>query len=187
MDSVRVRFASPLLALSMLLLALAVLVAAASPDSSDTRDRLELVELTHRYAWALDTVDRELLSQVFTHDAEAHYVEVGPKIIDLDVRLEGFDDIWEWLHAGVGHRKGPAGLPYHFMSNHLIELNGDMAQMRYFMHNRPVSGGGVYYVDAVRTKKGWRIARLRLEEQIWKPEAYIGKNKPKIMPGSAAN
>ena len=33
-------------------------------------DRLELVELLHRYAWAIDSGDWDLLAQVFTDDAE---------------------------------------------------------------------------------------------------------------------
>jgi hypothetical protein len=159
------------------------LIAAARPGPSETDDRLELVELTHRYAWAIDTVDRALLSRVFTPDARAHYVEVGPEVLGLDVRLEGFDEIWDWLYQGLAHREGPAGLPWHFMSNHLIEIDGDEARLRYYMHNRPLAAGGVYYADAVRTKDGWRIARLRLEEQTWKPEAYAGRPKPEMKRG----
>ena len=185
MNPNRIAFASPLFVLPTLLLALSALIAAASPDSSEVRDRLELVELTHRYAWAIDTVDRELLSQFFTPDASAHYVEVGPQVLGLDVRLEGFDEIWDWLYEGLAHRKGPAGLPWHFMSNHLIEIDGDEARLRYYMHNRPLAAGGVYYADAVRTAKGWRVARLRLEEQTWKPEAYAGTPKPEMKRGGS--
>ena len=162
-----------------------VLLAAAQPDDQDLRDQLALTELSHRYAWAIDTMDRELLAQVFTPDAQAHYVEVGPKVLGLDARLDGFDEIHAWLESGLGHRKGPAGLPWHFMSNHLIELDGDRAKMRFYMHNRPLAAGGVYYVDAVRTPEGWRMARLRLEEQTWKAEAYEGSPQPELRKGAA--
>ena len=152
----------------------AVSDAAAGPTEARTADHLALVELTHRYAWGIDTNDREMLAAVFTPDAKAHYVEVGPKVLDLDVRLDGFDAIYEWLHAGLGGRKGADGLPWHFMSNHLIEFDGDgdRASMTWYMHNRKMAAGGVYYVEAVRTQAGWRIEKLRLEEQTWKPEAY---------------
>ena len=86
--------------------------------------------------------------------------------------MHGFDAIWNWLYSNLKSRKGPAALPMHFMSNHRIEIDGDTAHMTYYMHNRAMSGGGVYYADALRTSEGWRIHRLRLEEQIWKPEAY---------------
>lgn len=161
-----------------------LLLAAAQPGDQDLSDQLALTELSHRYAWAIDTMDRALLAEVFTPDAKAHYVEVGPKILGLDARLDSFDEIYAWLESGLGHRKGPAGLPWHFMSNHLIELEGDRAKMRFYMHNRPLAAGGVYYVDAVRTAKGWRIARLRLEEQTWKAEAYEGTPQPEMRKGS---
>lgn len=189
MNPARFVSSSSLFAALSLVATLAVLVAAARPDASDTseasdvRDRLELVELTHRYAWAIDTVDRDGLARFFTPDASAHYVEVGPKVLGLDVRLEGFDEIWDWLYQGLAHRKGPAGLPMHYMSNHLIEIDGDTARLRYYMHNRTLASGGVYYAEAVRTPVGWRIAKLRLEEQTWKPEAYENTPKPDMKRG----
>ena len=33
-------------------------------------------------------------------------------------------------------------------------------------------------VDAVRTAAGWRIARLRLDEQIWRASAYDDHPRP---------
>lgn len=39
------------------------------------------------------------------------------------------------------------------------------------------------YADAVRTPEGWCVARLRLEEQTWKPEAYAGTPKPDMKRG----
>ena len=85
MNPARFPSASPLFVALSLVAALAVLGAASQPDASDVRDRLELVELTHRYAWAIDTVDRDLLARFFTPDASAHYVEVGPPVLGLDV------------------------------------------------------------------------------------------------------
>ena len=187
MKKFRPDYTRPLLALSVVLASLLALLGSTRPDSTISRDHIELTELTHRYAWAIDTLDRDLLASVFTPQAKAHYVEVGPEILGLDVRLDGFDEIWEWLHGGLGHRKGPAGLPWHFMSNHLIEVDGDEARMRYYMHNRPMAAGGVYYVAAVRTSQGWRISDLRLEEQIWKPTAYSGQSRPPMKKGAAGN
>ena len=137
-----------------------------------TADRLALIELANRYAWGIDTLDRTMLSTVFTHDAVAEYVEVGSNVLGMNERLEGFDAIWTWLHAGLANRKGHDGLPMHYMTNHLVELNGDRARVRCFQHNRSLAAGGVYTMDAVRTEQGWRVQKLRLEEQIWKPEMY---------------
>lgn len=173
------RSASPTVLLVTGLIGL-VAVTPMSATASDTDDKIALTELTHRYAFAIDTLDRSLLSRVFTPDASAHYLEVGPPILGLDVQLEGFDSIYAWLQEGLSHRTAAASLPQHFMSNHIIDVDGDSARMTYYMHNRAMAGGGVYYVDAIRTKAGWRIQKLRLEEQIWKPEVYENQPKPEM-------
>lgn len=142
------------------------------PGDPAVADRLALVELSHRYAWGVDTLDRATLATVFLPDARAHYLEVGTPYMGLDVRLDGLDEIWGWLHENLKGREGPAGLPMHFMSNHRVKLDGDRAKLVWYMHNRAMSAGGVYTVDAVRTDEGWRVASFLLEEQIWKPEAY---------------
>jgi hypothetical protein len=38
--------------------------------------------------------------------------------------------------------------------------------MRNYMHNTNSSIGGVYHTEAKRTKDGWRLHRLRLEERF---------------------
>ena len=137
-----------------------------------TADRLALIELANRYAWGVDTLDRTLLSNVFTQDAVAEYIEVGSNVLGMNEHLEGFEAIWVWLYAGLHNRKGHDALPMHYMTNHLVELKGDRARVRCFQHNRSLAAGGVYTMDAVRTDAGWRVQKLRLEEQVWKPEFY---------------
>lgn len=150
--------------------------ALAASTAETAVDHIALKELTHRYALGIDTISSEegkqLLSTVFTEDSVAHYVEVGSNVLDMDVTLEGFTEIYHWLKEGLGHRKGTEGLPWHFMTNHLIDVNGDTATMKVYMHNRTMAAGGVYYIDAVRTRDGWRVKNFKLEEQMWKPEAY---------------
>lgn len=140
-------------------------------------DRLDIIELSSRYAWGIDTVDRNLLARTFTPDAVAEYIGVGENPLDLNVRLEGFEKIYGWLHDSLGHREGWKGLPWHFVENHLVELNGDTATMKFYMHNRPMAAGGIYTINAVRTSEGWRIKHLKLEEQLWKADFY--KSDPK--------
>ena len=135
-------------------------------------DRIDVEALSYRYAWGVDTLDRAMLSTVFEPEAIAHYVAVGDNPMNLDERLIGFDAIFDWLHANLAQRKGHEALPMHFITNPLVTLDGETAELRYYMHNRASSVGGVYYVDAVRGREGWRIRRLRLEEQTWNAEAY---------------
>lgn len=137
-------------------------------------DRLAVGALANQYAWGVDTLDRGLLGRTFAPDAKAHYVAVGPNPMNLDERLAGFDAIYGWLDANLSHRKATAGLPMHFVSNELVELRDDEASLRFYMHNRASSVGGVYYVEAARRAEGWRIVSLRLEEQTWNAAAYAG-------------
>lgn len=145
----------------------------AGPDS----DRAEVVELISQYTWGVDTLDKAVFKKVFTPTATVHYIGVGKNAIDLDERLVGVDALHAWLVKSLGHRKGYDGLPWHFVSNQIVTLSGDTATMTAYMHNRVLAAGGIYYVDAVRTSEGWRIAKLKLEEQTWNAD-YYNKNSP---------
>lgn len=137
-------------------------------------DRLDVIELSSRYAWGIDTLDRDLLAHTFAPDAVAEYKGVGEPRFNLDEHLEGFDAIFAWLQKNLGSRSGWKGVPMHFVQNHLVELQGDSATLKFYMHNRAMSAGGIYTFKAIRTPAGWRISRLLLQEQLWKPEAYSG-------------
>jgi hypothetical protein len=135
-------------------------------------DRHAVAELISRYAWGVDTLERSAFEEVFLPDATAHYIGVGKDAIALDESLQGLDAIHAWLEENLGHRKGHDGLPWHFVSNQIVTLDGDTAKLRAYMHNRVLAAGGVYYVDAVKTDSGWRIKHLRLEEQTWNKDFY---------------
>ena len=55
------------------------------------------------------------------------------------------------------------------MSTHLVDIDGDEATLRTFQHNRHMSGVGLYTIRARRTKDGWRIVKLHLDERILDP------------------
>lgn len=166
------RTPSPIFRVFAPLLCMIALGCASVADSRDTRDRLAIAALASQYAWGVDTLDPALLGRTFASDASAHYLAVGPNPMNLDERLDGFDAIYGWLYANLAHRTGTAGLPMHFVSNELVMLEGDTATLRFYMHNRASSVGGVYTVEARRTQGGWRIASLLLEEQTWDASAY---------------
>src|SRR5690349_18462064 len=115
-------------------------------------DREELIDLTIRYATAIDSRQYPLLSTVFTADADLDYGEVG--------HWTGAAEITEFMeaaHVGATHTM-------HRMSNQVIEIAGDNATMRTYVDALILfEGGGAnpvgYYDDrAVRTSHGWRIA-----------------------------
>lgn len=149
--------------------------AADAPNAAAPEDRLDVIQLSSKYAWGIDTLDRNLLATVFSDNAVADYVIVGDSPIKLNEHLVGFDAIFTWLSKSLGHRKGIEGFPWHFVTNHIVEMQGDTAELRFYMHNRTMAAGGVYRVHAIRTPQGWRVDRLRLEEQMWHPDLYMKK------------
>jgi hypothetical protein len=128
-------------------------------------DRQAVIRLIHQYAHGLDGRDEALLRRTFASDAVAEYKGVN---FPMDVRLEGFAAIHEWLTAQVGDREG--ALPWHYMDTELVEVEGDHATLRAYQHNRLLSAIGVYTVDATRTPEGWRITKLHLDERILDPK-----------------
>jgi SnoaL-like domain len=116
-------------------------------------DRDEIVELTVRYATAIDSLQYSLLTTVFTDDAQVDYGEVG--------RWAGGAEVAEFMeaaHVGATHTM-------HRMTNQAITIDGDAARVRTYVDALILfEGGGAnpvgYYDDhVVRTGDGWRIAR----------------------------
>ncbi|MBY0400712.1 nuclear transport factor 2 family protein [Myxococcota bacterium] len=141
-------------------------------------DRQAVIRLIHQYAHGIDGHDEALLRQTFTADAVAEYKGVN---FPMDVHLEGFAAILEWLNAQVGSREGAA--PWHYMDTHLVEVKGHRATLKTFQHNRLLSGVGVYTVDAVRTSQGWRIQKLHLDERILDPKLLEQMHRNPVTPG----
>ena len=129
-------------------------------------DRLEIAELMHSYAWAIDRWEWQLLAEVFSEDAEGDFSSVK-QYVGGDGIARGRTAIVAWLQASLA--KFPDVL--HFMSNQRIALDGDAARVTTYMHVLHMPMGGIYECDAVRTPNGWRIRRFRLEERSFAPAA----------------
>ena len=123
------------------------------------KDRLDVIELIHRYAALIDFKTYDDTDRVFADDAVANYESMRAYVGD-DYEPKGPKAIGEWLRKYTGTRTS-----MHYMHNHVVELDGKRAKMRNYMHNINSSIGGVYHTEAKRTKDGWRITRLRLEER----------------------
>lgn len=133
-------------------------------DMAALADRMAIIEITHRYCWALDSRDWALLDDVFVPDATA---ELRSATV-----LEGRDAIRDRIRRSVA----PLDATQHTVTNHMIEVIGDTATSRCYLHSQHVrhaAEGGVLYVIAgryedrfVRTADGWRIAFRRLVE-VW--------------------
>jgi SnoaL-like domain len=122
--------------------------------AAELEDRLAIIELTHRYCWALDSKQLELLDTVFMPDARAE-LRSAP--------LEGRDAIRNRIHAALA----PLDATQHTVTNHMITIDGDTATSRCYLHSQHVrtgvEGGELYVIagryedELVRTPDGWRI------------------------------
>jgi len=145
-------------------------------SDADTRDRLAIQELLHRYALTMDLDDADGTAGCFTEDAvyELHGTDT----------LKGRDEIRALFADMVTTVKRICGLDdlvssTHAMSNIQIELDGDAARSSSMVlaHITGSRGGQpltlircVRYADRLeRTVDGWLIARRR-HVLIWVDE-----------------
>lgn len=128
------------------------------PDTAT--DRLDIIELIHRYAAIIDLKRYDDVPLVFADDAVANYESMRAWVGD-DYEPRGAADIHRWLEQYTGHRTS-----MHLMHNHVVELHGDTATMRCYMHNTNSSIVGIYYLDVRRTPAGWRLTKLKLDERF---------------------
>lgn len=135
-------------------------------------DRLAVEELLSRYTWAIDDQNWDELDDLVSPDVVADYRDLaGP-----DALLEGADAAKAWLQETLGWRTN--SLPWHYTSNHVIEVRGDRASSRHYMHNRHLTVLGNYYLECSRGAEGWRIDKLTLKAVIRReplPNAPLGR------------
>ncbi len=117
-------------------------------------DRDEIVALTIRYATAIDSRQYQLLSTVFTAEADLDYGEVGHWIGAAEVT-----EFMDRAHAGAANT-------LHRMSNQVIAVHGDSATARTYVDalilgpdGSGVNAIGYYDDEVVRTVDGWRISK----------------------------
>ena len=125
-----------------------------------TADRVELAELMHRYALAIDTAHFDDLREVFTADAAVDFGSVD-QYVEGATGVSGIEAIVNWFRTVLA----PFPDVMHFMGNHVIDLDGDRARVRTTMHVMHMPMGGVYDAQAVRTSAGWRFERFKLDER----------------------
>ncbi|WP_024803144.1 nuclear transport factor 2 family protein [Nocardia sp. BMG51109] len=135
-------------------------------------DRLEIQDLTVRYAHAVDTHQWDLLDDLFTPDAHIDFSATGAPTGGLAGLKEFLAQV---LPNFVAHQ--------HFLSNWSITVDGDTAAVRTMCHNPMVVADqegrqtlmqyGLWYVDDLRRVDGrWRIARREQEKSY----AFVGSS-----------
>ncbi|MYI83694.1 MAG: nuclear transport factor 2 family protein [Chloroflexi bacterium] len=144
-------------------------------------DRLEIMEVVARYAYAWDAKDAAAYAACFTEDAELAVYTRGREAPAISER--GRDAIESWArrsHSGEleGMREPDAEERTRHAPGGVVfdALEGDAAQTRAMLFETRVSGGrstaipqisGVYTDEWRRTAEGWRLSRrvLRMDRQ----------------------
>jgi len=141
-------------------------------------DRIEIHELLNRYAHAIDFMDWKLLEEVFTEDAVADYSSAG-EYVEVDSVRNGRDEIVKYYESALA----PFAGVLHFMTNHLVDLDGDRARTRSYMHVLHLGMGGIYTCRCRRTDAGWRIEHLELEERTFGEVAEVLRSHMRAITG----
>ena len=126
-------------------------------------DRADIIDLTHRYCWALDTNQWHELDDVFLPDATAQLGTHECKDLDQIKRV-------------CSNALGKLDDSQHIVATHQVAVHGDTATSRCYLHAQHVRRsasqgphyivGGRYEDDLVRTTAGWRIKR-RILTVMW--------------------
>jgi 3-phenylpropionate/cinnamic acid dioxygenase small subunit len=126
-------------------------------------DRLRINDLLIRYTRAIDTKDWGLLDTCFAPDAHVDYTASGG--------IAGkYPEVRAWLSKALA----PFPITAHYVTNSIVELDGDRASARTLVQNpmffanpdgslHDFTVGATYVDELVWTDAGWRIAR-RVEE-----------------------
>ncbi len=133
-----------------------------SVKSAEARgDDIAVLQLINRYALAIDMHDWKALADIFTEDAIADFSSIAP-MLPGDGRALGRKQIIAFLSKSLANRHRTA----HFISNHIVDVDGDRARSNHYLHNRNLSIYGIYTCEHSRTPDGWRIASLKLDERV---------------------
>lgn len=155
-------------------------------------DRVQITELIDRYMLSLDeaVIDDEWAAAFHTEDVSAWTP------LDQSTGLEGF--------AGATREAlGRYQRTQHFAMNHIVDLEGDRAAVRWnalMIHvhldetqesrGEELGGhfdvGGIFQGEVVRTDEGWKFRRLDVRTVWFAGRPPIFEGKPPIFEGSAS-
>lgn len=150
-------------------------------------DEAELLDLVHRYAFALDTQDWELWQSIFTGEVLIDLTDYEPDPAPQRVRTATLVPYVRRLFAGLDASQ-------HFIGTHRITIDGDHATITAHMRAEhwltTAQGGdrytmfGTYTDECIRTPDGWRITAVKLvllreegNRHLMRLAARLGKSR----------
>ena len=126
----------------------------------------QIKQLKARYAAACDDdYQADLLAEMFTDDAI------------WDGGFMGYAEGREGIRAFFANASNLVGFAVHGVSNPLIDVDGDQATGRWYLHQPMTMKGGesaywfcAQYEDAyVRTSEGWKFQHVRVIARAFSP------------------
>jgi SnoaL-like domain len=124
-------------------------------------DEAAIRDVTAKYCWAIDGLNRAGLDDVFLPDATA----------SLGRDLVGLEQIWDRIHTVLS----PLTVSQHLVGSHVVRVDGDHATSQCYFHAQHVMTGteggdqfivaGIYDDRFERTAAGWRIRHRDLRVQ----------------------
>jgi SnoaL-like protein len=126
-------------------------------------DRYAIIELTSRFARAVDEHNWGAVAGVFTPDVVIDY-STGAHIL-------GPEGMVELIRRVLDH----AGPSQHLVGNFIVDLDGDRARASCYVRtfiagapDSPIADGAyenfaIYHDELVRTERGWQVARRRAD------------------------
>jgi ketosteroid isomerase-like protein len=126
-------------------------------------DRYAIIELTSRFAQAVDEHDWGAVASVFTPDVVIDY--------STGAHIEGPDAMVGVIRRVLDH----AGPSQHLVGNFILDVDSERARASCYVRafiagapEGPVADGAyenfaVYHDELVRTEGGWRVARRRAD------------------------
>jgi 3-phenylpropionate/cinnamic acid dioxygenase small subunit len=128
-------------------------------------DKLAVAECVYRYATGVDTRDWAMYRSLFAAQVEVDFSSYDPRLRPVTVAAD------DWI-AGMKPVFAGLAATQHMMSNPLVELEGDSAQITMYVRAHHVfdpqdpdsyyTVGGYYRNRLVRERGNWKLVRVNL-------------------------
>jgi hypothetical protein len=144
------------------------------PDATDAEvlDQWRIATLLAVYYQAIDVADWDTLDrEVLADDARWEVVQRSTKGTVTN-GAEGRAEVVAWFRQMVsGEVSMSEGIVRHFVGTHVIKVDGDTATSRSHLQAQDMVtlgmlANGIIDAEHVRTERGWRVRRFRVEESI---------------------
>lgn len=131
-----------------------------------TEDKVAIQEIMHRYALMVDRHEWQLMDSIFAPQGTVDYSSTGGK-------SGGYKETLAWLERALA----PWPLNLHFISNAIIEINGDeasstcafqapMGRLETDGTQTMMTNIGYYHDTWLRCADNWRIQHRRCEQTM---------------------